>query len=428
MEWTPEWLVGIGMLGIAALYLPMLRRERPVVAATPEGLVVGERTLPWRAVQRLGLAAGDGGAELRIATTHGVVHVRDDQLLHRIDDVARTIVREAALIAVTPDRARAPRDLPGSMRSVYDEWRQDPHGFAVAMRAAGEARDAGRASGAPRPARAPTFGGLGRRREPATEASKKAAVGIATLLALISSFGKAIVSGLGWVFDALNLCFLLPTAVTMAVSIWAYAQLWGWWFAAGLVGLLFVHELGHAGVMAAKGLRTSPIVFLPGLGAFIALKDQFLDARVEAETGWGGPALGALGTGACYLVWALTGHDFWLNLTFVGCVINLLNLLPVSPLDGGRIVTAISPWLWLPGLLAAGALGYLMRNPLLALIATLGLVRAVREVQARLRGQDRAYFDVLPADRMRIAGAYFGLAAGLGWLTHHVFVLSRPLA
>jgi hypothetical protein len=73
MEWTPEWLVGIGMLGIAALYLPMLRRERPVVAATPEGLVVGERTLPWRAVQRLGLAAGDGGAELRIATTHGVV-------------------------------------------------------------------------------------------------------------------------------------------------------------------------------------------------------------------------------------------------------------------------------------------------------------------------------------------------------------------
>ncbi len=116
MEWTPEWLVGAGMLVVAVLYLRMLRRDRPLVAATPEGLVVGAHTLAWRSVQRVGLAAGDRGTQLRIATSHGVVHARDDQLLQRIDDVCRSIVREAKLIPVDIDQTRRPRDLPRSLK------------------------------------------------------------------------------------------------------------------------------------------------------------------------------------------------------------------------------------------------------------------------------------------------------------------------
>ena len=77
---------------------------------------------------------------------------------------------------------------------------------------------------------------------------------------------------------------LLPTLVSMAVSVWAYAQLWTWRFGFGFVALLLVHEMGHALVIRAKGLRTSPIVFVPFFGAFINIKDQFRDAAVEAET------------------------------------------------------------------------------------------------------------------------------------------------
>ncbi|MHC5212612.1 MAG: site-2 protease family protein [Planctomycetota bacterium] len=428
MEWTPEWLVGAGMAVVAGLYVHMLRRERPVVAVTPEGLAVGTHVLPWGAVQRVGLAAGERGAELRIATSHGVVHARDDQLLEHIEDVGRAIVREAHLVPV--EDARTPRDLPRSMRTVYVEWHTDPNAPAPSEHEHRPLLDApaGRVTPAPRRIRAAFPRRTPRRGAPSPETSKKATVGILALLALIAKFGKFILMGLAWGAKTLKLGSFLPTALSMAVSVWAYAMLWGWMFAAGLVGLLFVHELGHAGVMSAKGLRTSPIVFLPGLGAFIGMKDQFLDARVEAETGWGGPALGALGTGVCYLVWVATDHPFWLNLAYVGGFINLFNLLPVSPLDGGRIVTAISPWLWLPGLLAAGALGFLMGSPILLLIILFGAMRAVRAWKAARRGENQAYFDVPLRDRALITCAYFGLIAGLGWLTHHAYVLGGPVS
>jgi Zn-dependent protease len=307
------------------------------------------------------------------------------------------------------------------MRTVWEEWRADASARPAAARgeAAAPAPALARPSGPRRPAQRPS-----RHPSPATGNGRKAAIGLTALLALLAKFGKVAFGALAWGAKTLKLGSILPTAASMALSVWAYAQLWGWRFAAGLVGLLFVHELGHAGVMAAKGLRTSPIVFIPGLGALIALKDQFLDARVEAQTGWGGPAVGALGAAACYLAWSQTGHPLWLGLAFTGCLLNLFNLLPVSPLDGGRIVTAISPWLWLPGLAVAGWLGFTTGHPLLLLILLLGVLRAVREWRARRRGENLAYFDIPPADRALLAVAYFGLCAGLGWLTHHAHQLT----
>jgi Zn-dependent protease len=88
-----------------------------------------------------------------------------------------------------------------------------------------------------------------------------------------------------------KLKFLLPvlkTGGTMILSIGAYALAWGWRFAVGFVLLLFVHECGH--LLAAKrhGLKVGAPVFIPFMGALIALKEAPRNAWIEAEVGIGG--------------------------------------------------------------------------------------------------------------------------------------------
>jgi len=257
------------------------------------------------------------------------------------------------------------------------------------------------------------------------ESGKKAAVGLAALAVLVSKFGKALLVGLKFLLGGAKLGGLIPTALTMLASVWVYAQLWGWWFAAGFVALLLLHELGHAGIIRAKGLRTSPIVFLPFVGAAISIKDQFRDASVESETAWGGPATGTLAACACLLTYLATGQDFWLHLAYVGFLLNLFNLLPVSPLDGGRIVVAVSTWLWVPGLLLAGALAVRTGNPILILVVLLGAFRALSDWKRRKAGQGADYFDLPLRYRAAMSAAYFGLCAFLGWMTWHTHELAQ---
>jgi Zn-dependent protease len=259
----------------------------------------------------------------------------------------------------------------------------------------------------------------------AKESGKKAAVGLAALLAILAKFGKALSVALKVIFGGAKFAGLVPTALTMLASVWVYAQLWGWWFAGGLVALLLLHELGHAAIIKAKGLRTSPIVFLPFFGAAIAIKDQFRDASVEAETAWGGPAGGTLAAGACFLVYLFTRHEFWLQLAYLGFLLNLFNLLPVSPMDGGRIVTAISTWLWVPGLLLAGLLAVRIGHPILILIVLLGALRAYEDWRRRRAGTGAEYYALTPRYRALISVGYFGLCAFLGWMTWHTHALAQ---
>src|SRR5436190_15272527 len=155
---------------------------------------------------------------------------------------------------------------------------------------------------------------------------------------------------------------LLKTGGTMFLSIWLYAQEWGWWFALGFVLLIFVHECGH--LLAAKrvGLKVGAPVFIPFMGAFIALKEAPRNAWIEAQVGIGGPLLGTVGAVVCYGLYELTGERLLVALAFSGFFLNLFNLAPVGFLDGGRIVTALSPWLWLVGIAIIG--GLLLRDAL----------------------------------------------------------------
>ena len=87
----------------------------------------------------------------------------------------------------------------------------------------------------------------------------------------------------------------LGTALTMLVSIGAYALLFPVWFAVGIVVLIWVHEMGHVLQLRREGIPASAPMFIPFLGAFVAMKRMPKDALAEARVGLAGPVLGTLG-------------------------------------------------------------------------------------------------------------------------------------
>jgi len=140
--------------------------------------------------------------------------------------------------------------------------------------------------------------------------------------------------------------------ITMAISVGAYALIFPWTFALGFVLLLFVHELGHLWAARRKGVPVSAPFFIPFVGALILMKRHPKDAATEAYIGIGGPLLGTAGAFVCFALGWWTGQEIWYALAYVGFFLNLINLLPIHPLDGGRIVTAVTRWLWLVGVIA----------------------------------------------------------------------------
>ena len=203
----------------------------------------------------------------------------------------------------------------------------------------------------------------------------------------------------------------LGTLLSMLVAVWAYALFWGFPFALGFVLLIFVHELGHALVLRHQGIPAGAPVFIPFLGAVIVMKGMPRDAYVEALVGIGGPILGSVGAFVCLLVGWATGSLIWYALASTGFLLNLFNLLPISPLDGGRIVGVISRWFWLVGYAVGIAMFLKTGHPVLFLILLFGLMGLGRAI----RGPRPGYYDVEPAKRVAIGAAYFGLAALLAW-------------
>ena len=203
---------------------------------------------------------------------------------------------------------------------------------------------------------------------------------------------------------------LLKTGGTMLLSIGLYALNFGWLFAVGFVLLILVHECGHLIAARAFGLKVGAPVFIPFMGAFIALKDAPKDAWMEAWVGIGGPLLGTVGAAVCELLFSATGNPLFRALAYTGFFINLFNLAPIGFLDGGRIVTALSPWLWLVG--AAVVLWMLVLHPnfLLALILIFSLPRLWSLFRPK-SDEERRYFEVTPGRRLIMAGMYFGLIA-----------------
>lgn len=201
---------------------------------------------------------------------------------------------------------------------------------------------------------------------------------------------------------------ILKTGGTMILSIGVYAIQWGWWFAFGFVVLLFVHECGH--LLAAKrfGLKVGAPIFIPFMGAFIALKEAPRNAWIEAEVGIGGPLLGSLGAAVCEMIYLWGGDPIFRALAYTGFFLNLFNLAPIGFLDGGRVVTALSPWLWLLGFVIMVFMTIYHFNFLLVLILVMSLPRLFFLFRAKT-DEEKRYFEVTPSQRWSVAATYFGL-------------------
>jgi Zn-dependent protease len=207
----------------------------------------------------------------------------------------------------------------------------------------------------------------------------------------------------------------------MLLAVWAYAQLWGAAFAAGFVLLIFVHEMGHAVAMRRMGIRAGAPVFIPFVGAVISMKSLPRNAWVEAVVGIGGPVLGSLGALVCLVLGWTFDSLFWYALASTGFLINLFNLIPISPLDGGRIVGVVGRWLWIAGYAVGITVFLVTYSPILFLILLLGLFTLGRTI----RGPSKDYFQVEPRKRVIMGAAYFVL---LALLTLGMWTADRPLA
>jgi len=220
---------------------------------------------------------------------------------------------------------------------------------------------------------------------------------------------------------SLKLGKLLLSVGSMLLTIWVYTTIYGLPFAAGFVGLILVHELGHYAAARQKGLDVGLPMFIPFVGAWINLRDRFVNAETEAYIAFAGPFIGTLGALVVYFLARHYDSDMLMALAYSGFMINLFNLIPISPLDGGRITQILSPRIWFAGAPLLVVLFYFYPSPLLILIAVLAapsLLAAWRYDPNAPEAQ--AYRGVPTATKIEYAIMYLGLAAVLALLAHNV--------
>jgi Zn-dependent protease len=219
---------------------------------------------------------------------------------------------------------------------------------------------------------------------------------------------------------------LLTTAGTALISVAAYSLFWGWEFAAGFVVLLFVHEMGHVLQLRREGIKASAPMFVPFLGALITAKSLGENALAEARVGLAGPILGTIGAGVCLAIGEATNSDMFRALAYIGFFLNLFNLLPVVPLDGGRAMAAMAPWMWFVGLGAVVALAFVFPSFILLIIIFFGAMEVWR--RWKLKGsrslEQAAYYRVSPRNRLLVGAVYIGLIAVLAFGMYDSHILA----
>ncbi|MEO8183115.1 MAG: site-2 protease family protein [Deltaproteobacteria bacterium] len=227
---------------------------------------------------------------------------------------------------------------------------------------------------------------------------------ILSALAFLLFKGKSLLL----LLKALPAAKFLLTSLSMLAMVWFEAQRSGIWFGVGFVLMILVHELGHGYAMKKRGVAAGWPIFIPFFGAMIAMKSTPADRDVEAEIAYGGPLAGAaISLLAAGIGLALDSRLF-IALAYTGFFLNLFNLTPLSPLDGGRIAQAFSRRAWWVGIVVLGAMFLLTHSPQLLLIALLALPRLWSK---SVEGEREL---LAPSQQRAWAWRYFGLASFLG--------------
>jgi Zn-dependent protease len=221
------------------------------------------------------------------------------------------------------------------------------------------------------------------------------------------------VKALFLLLKALKFGKFLTTGGTMALSVAAYAWVFGWAYAVGFVALIFVHEMGHYVAARRRGLAVGMPTFIPFVGAWIALRDLPHDAETEAYIGLAGPLVGSVGALVCFYLARSMHSPLLLALAYSGFFLNLFNLIPLSPFDGGRVSAALSPRLWLVGAPILVALFLYHPSPLLILMAVLALPSVMKAWRGPQTAEEHRYYAVTAETRVSYGVVYLGLAAFL---------------
>ena len=209
------------------------------------------------------------------------------------------------------------------------------------------------------------------------------------------------------------------TGGTMIISVFAYALIFGIWYAVGFVALIFVHELGHYAAARQRGLDVGAPTFIPFVGAWIELKQAPHDVETEAWIGLAGPLLGTVGALACYYAYRATGSPLLLALAYAGFFLNLFNLIPVSPFDGGRITAIISPRVWLAGAPILLGLFWWRPSPLLILMAILAAPHVWKAFRFDPNApENQSYYSVSTGKRLEYSAYYLGLCGFLAIMSY----------
>jgi Zn-dependent protease len=228
-------------------------------------------------------------------------------------------------------------------------------------------------------------------------------------------------SMLALLLGALKLGKVGGTLITMLISLAVYAGLYGWRFAAGFIALLFAHEMGHFVAARQRGLPVSAPTFIPFVGAWIELKDQPMDVETEAYVAAAGPFVGTVAATLVYFWGSHSGSGLLLALSYAGFFLNFFNLIPLPPLDGGRMTAILSPRIWFVGAPLMLALMLYRPSPLLILIAIASLPALKKAWHYDPADpENAAYYAVPAAMRVEYGIFYLGLAAFLAVMTNAV--------
>jgi len=222
----------------------------------------------------------------------------------------------------------------------------------------------------------------------------------------------------------LKLGKFFTTGGTMLVSLFAYAWIWGWPYAAGFIALLFAHEMGHFIAARQRGLDVGAPTFIPFLGAWINMKDMPHDAETEAYVGLGGPFVGTLASFACYYAAQHFHSELLLAISYSGFFLNLFNLIPMSPLDGGRITAVLGPRIWLLGVPVLIGVFFWHPSPVLILIAFAAFPQVMKAWHYKGRDDpEHQYYAVTGEDRVTYTAFYLILVVVLSTMTFKVHEL-----
>jgi Zn-dependent protease len=266
------------------------------------------------------------------------------------------------------------------------------------------------------------FGERSQRRGPAQSLRKRIGSALAALAALAAKFW-AVIKGALIFLPKLK---LLTTAGTALISIVVYSLFFGWTFAIGFVVLLFVHEMGHVIQLRREGVKASAPMFIPLLGAVVMMKSMPDDALAEARVGLAGPILGTAGSAVCLGIGEATNSNLLRALAYVGFLLNLINLVPLTPFDGGRAMAAMAPAMWFVGLGVMVALLLITGNTFLLIFIVLGGMDVWRRWKLRRTRslEQAAYYRVSPRNRLLVGAVYIGLIAVLVAGMEQAYVLS----